>query len=104
MRILLVEDESRIIADVSATLEAAGYTVDIARNGEEAWFRGDTEDYDLVVLDLGLPGMDGLSVLKRWRDAGRFPLPAARAWTALVAAQVSAWRSSSRSSKPGAES
>ncbi len=72
MRILLVEDEPRIIADVSATLEAAGYTVDTARNGEEAWFRGDTENYDLVVLDLGLPGMDGLSVLKRWRDAGRF--------------------------------
>ena len=72
MRILLVEDESRIIADVSATLEAAGYTVDIARNGEDAWFRGDTEAYDLVVLDLGLPGMDGLSVLKRWREAGRF--------------------------------
>ena len=40
-------------------------------DGEEAWFRGDTEDYDLIVLDLGLPAKDGLAVLKRWREAGR---------------------------------
>jgi len=71
MRILVVEDEPRIAADVRAALEAAGYLVDIARDGEEAWFRGDTEDYDLVVLDLGLPKIDGLAVLKRWRSAGR---------------------------------
>lgn len=71
MRILVVEDEPRIAADVRAALEAAGYLVDIARDGEEAWFRGDTEDYDLVVLDLGLPKIDGLAVLKRWRAAGR---------------------------------
>ena len=71
MRILLVEDEPRIAANVRAALEAAGYLVDIARDGEEAWFRGDTEDYDLVILDLGLPKVDGLAVLKRWRAAGR---------------------------------
>ena len=71
MRILVVEDEPRIAADVRAALEAAGYLVDIARDGEEAWFFGDTEDYDLVILDLGLPKIDGLAVLKRWRDAGR---------------------------------
>jgi DNA-binding response OmpR family regulator len=71
MRILVVEDEPRIAADVRAALEAAGYLVEIARDGEEAWFRGDTEDYDLVVLDLGLPQIDGLAVLKRWRAAGR---------------------------------
>lgn len=71
MRILVVEDEPRIAADVRAALEAAGYLVDIVRDGEEAWFRGDTEDYDLVVLDLGLPKIDGLAVLKRWRAAGR---------------------------------
>ena len=71
MRILVVEDEPRIAADVRAALEAAGYLVDIARDGDEAWFRGDTEDYDLVVLDLGLPKIDGLAVLKRWRAAGR---------------------------------
>jgi DNA-binding response OmpR family regulator len=71
MRILLVEDEPRIAANVSATLQAAGYLVEVVGDGEEAWFKGDTEDYDLVVLDLGLPKMDGLAVLKRWRAAGR---------------------------------
>jgi DNA-binding response OmpR family regulator len=49
----------------------AGYAVDHVSDGEEAWFRGDTDDYDLAVLDLGLPGMDGLSVLRKWRMAGR---------------------------------
>lgn len=71
MRILLVEDEARIAADVSAALRAAGYLVEAERDGEEAWFRCDTEEYDLVVLDLGLPKIDGLAVLKRWRAAGR---------------------------------
>lgn len=71
MRILLVEDEPRIVADIAATLEAGGYVVEAVSDGEEAWFRGDTESYDLIVLDLGLPKMDGLAVLKRWRSAGR---------------------------------
>lgn len=71
MRILVVEDDPRIATDVTATLKAAGYVAEMAADGEDAWFRGDTEDYDLVVLDLGLPRMDGLSVLKRWRAAGR---------------------------------
>lgn len=71
MRLLLVEDEPRIGAAIKAALEAAGYACDVAHDGEDAWFRGDTEDYDLVVLDLGLPRMDGLSVLKRWRADGR---------------------------------
>lgn len=71
MRLLLVEDDRRIAADVERALHAAGYVVETVRNGEEAWFRGDTEDYGAVVLDLGLPGMDGLAVLKRWRANGR---------------------------------
>jgi two-component system, OmpR family, response regulator len=71
MRVLLVEDDVRIAADVARTLQAAGYLVETTGDGEEAWFRGDTEDYGAVVLDLGLPGMDGLSVLKRWRAGGR---------------------------------
>ena len=67
MRLLLVEDDRRIAADIEGALKAAGYVVETARDGEEAWFKGDTEDYGAVVLDLGLPGMDGLAVLKRWR-------------------------------------
>jgi DNA-binding response OmpR family regulator len=71
MRVLLVEDDRRIASDVERALAAAGYVVETVRDGEEAWFRGDTEDYGAVVLDLGLPGMDGLAVLKRWRANGR---------------------------------
>ncbi len=71
MRVLLVEDDRRIAADVARALEAAGYVVETVGDGEEAWFRCDTEEYGAVVLDLGLPKMDGLSVLKRWRANGR---------------------------------
>jgi len=71
MRLLLVEDDARIAADLKSALASAGYVVDTADNGEDAWFLGDTQDYDLVVLDLGLPNMDGLAVLKRWRGGGR---------------------------------
>jgi DNA-binding response OmpR family regulator len=71
MRVLLVEDEKRLASDIARALQAAGYVVDSVRDGEEAWFRGDTEDYGAVVLDLGLPHMDGLAVLKRWRGNGR---------------------------------
>ncbi|MFN3657876.1 MAG: response regulator transcription factor [Pseudolabrys sp.] len=71
MRILLAEDDRRIAADVERALAAAGYVVESVVDGEEAWFRGDTEDYGAVILDLGLPKMDGLSVLKRWRANGR---------------------------------
>ena len=71
MRLLLVEDDPRIARDIERVLEANGYVVETVRDGEEAWFRGDTEDYVAVILDLGLPKMDGLSVLKRWRANGR---------------------------------
>ena len=71
MRLLLVEDDPRIAADIERALSAAGYVVETARDGEDAWFRGDTEDYGAIILDLGLPGMDGLAVLKRWRANGR---------------------------------
>jgi DNA-binding response OmpR family regulator len=71
MRVLVVEDDQRIATDVSRTLEASGYVVETVANGEDAWFLGDTEDYGAVILDLGLPGMDGLAVLKRWRANGR---------------------------------
>jgi len=88
MKVLVVEDEPRIAADISATLKASGMAVDVVTDGEEAWFRGDTENYDVVVLDLGLPKLDGLTVLKRWRSAGhRFPvliLTARGVWTERV--------------------
>jgi DNA-binding response OmpR family regulator len=70
MRVLVVEDDPRIASDIVRALEANGYVVETASDGEEAWFRGDTEDYGAIVLDLGLPKMDGLSVLKRWRANG----------------------------------
>lgn len=71
MRVLAVEDDDRIARDVVAALEGAGFRVERVADGETAWFTGNTEDFDLVVLDLGLPRMDGLSVLKRWRASGR---------------------------------
>jgi two-component system OmpR family response regulator len=71
MRVLLVEDDERTAEAVIKSLTAAGYVVDHESNGEEAWFRGDTEPYVAVILDLGLPGMDGLSILKKWREAGQ---------------------------------
>jgi len=71
MRVLLIEDDRRIASDIARALEAAGYVVETVADGEEAWFRGDTEDYGAIILDLGLPKMDGLSVLKRWRAGGR---------------------------------
>jgi DNA-binding response OmpR family regulator len=75
MRVLVVEDDPRIAGDVTETLTGAGYVVDRESDGEEAWFKGDTEDYAAVILDLGLPRMDGLAILKKWRAAGRgFPI------------------------------
>ncbi len=70
MRVLVVEDERVLAEQLSATLAAAGYAVDVAADGTDAEFLGRTESYDAVVLDLGLPGMDGLTVLRGWRDAG----------------------------------
>ncbi len=71
MRVLVVEDDLRVAGQVTETLRDAGYVVESADEGEEAQFLGETEDYDAVVLDLGLPGVDGLTVLQRWRAAGR---------------------------------
>jgi two-component system OmpR family response regulator len=71
MRILLAEDDERIAQDISGALALAGYVVEWTNNGEEAWFLGDTERFGAVVLDLGLPKLDGLSVLRQWREEGR---------------------------------
>ncbi|MGZ9111637.1 MAG: response regulator transcription factor [Rhodoplanes sp.] len=89
MRVLVVEDDPRIARRLISVLREAGYAVDDVGNGEEAWFRGDTEDYDAVILDLGLPRMDGLTVLRKWREAGRdvpvLILTARGAWAERVA-------------------
>ena len=70
MRILVVEDEALLSKQLARALTEAGFAVDCAADGERADFLGQTERYDAVVLDLGLPKLDGLSVLRRWRDAG----------------------------------
>ena len=68
MKILVVEDEIEIAREISTSLGEAGFAVQTCGNGEDAWFLGSTELYDAIVLDLGLPKLDGLSVLKRWRQ------------------------------------
>ena len=88
MRTLVVDDEHEIAKDIAVSLKAAGFAVETCHDGEDAWFRGGTEDYDLVILDLGLPKLDGLSVLKKWRAEGRtmpvILLTARDGWTAKV--------------------
>ena len=88
MRILIAEDEPKISQSVAEALTAAGYVVDLARDGEEAWFKGETEDYDAIVLDLGLPKLDGLSVLRKLRAANKATpvliLTARGAWSERV--------------------
>lgn len=71
MRLLVVEDDPDLAGQLGEALRDAGYVVDSTGDGEEAQFLGDTESYDAVVLDLGLPKIDGMTVLERWREAGR---------------------------------
>ena len=89
MRILVVEDDRDLARQMAAALRDASYVVDVAHDGEEGHFLGDTESYDAIVLDLGLPKMDGLTVLERWRRAGRsspvLVLTARDGWSAKVA-------------------
>lgn len=70
MRVLVVEDDPDLSRQMQEALSGAGYVVDHAEDGEEGHFLGDTEPYDAIVLDLGLPVMDGISVLKKWRTDG----------------------------------
>ena len=71
MRVLIVEDEPNLGRQLRSTLEGAGYAVDLATDGEDGHYLGQTEQYDAVVHDLGLPEVDGLTVLDRWRQEGR---------------------------------
>ena len=89
MRILIVEDEPTLGQQLKSTLEQNGYAVDLSTDGEDGHFLGSTEDYDAVILDLGLPEIDGLTVLGMWRKEGRkFPvlvLTARDSWSDKVA-------------------
>ena len=71
MRLLIVEDEPELAGQLKDAMTQVGYAVDLAADGEDAWHLGETEPYDAVVLDLGLPALDGVQVLERWRAAGR---------------------------------
>jgi len=70
MRVLVVEDEARLSRQLADALSGAGYAVDTAPDGGRADFLAATERYDAVVLDLGLPKIDGLTLLRRWRESG----------------------------------
>lgn len=70
MRVLVVEDNAEVARQLKDTLERELFVVDVASDGEKGWFMGDTESYDAVILDLGLPKLDGLTVLQRWRQGG----------------------------------
>jgi len=89
MRVLIVEDEPNLARQLRNTLEGAGYAVDVASDGEEGHYLGANENYDAVVLDLGLPEVDGLTVLDRWRKEGRtspvLVLTARDSWSDKVA-------------------
>ena len=89
MRILIVEDDPDLSRQLAEALKDSGYAVDAAADGEEGHFLGDTEPYDAVVLDLGLPLIDGVSVLQKWRSDGKtFPviiLTARDQWSEKVA-------------------
>jgi len=71
MKLLLVEDDAPLAAEIAKALRAENFALDHAANGEDAQHLGETETYDAVVLDLGLPRRDGLTVLQAWRAAGR---------------------------------
>lgn len=71
IRILLVEDDNEIASRLTSGLEAFGFVIERADNGSDGYSMGVEEDYDAAILDLGLPGMQGLDVLKRWRAASR---------------------------------
>ena len=71
MRLLVVEDDKDLNRQIVSALENAGYAVDKAFDGEEGLYLGETEPYDAVILDLGLPKVDGVAVLQSWRRAGK---------------------------------
>ena len=96
MRLLLVEDDALLSSRLRNDLERAGFAVDVAANGVDAEFMGESEPYDVVVLDLGLPRRSGLDVLRRWRAAGH-PVPV------LILTARDAWHEKVDGFKAGAD-
>jgi two-component system OmpR family response regulator len=96
MRVLLVEDDGRLAWQIATALTHAGYTVDQTGNGEDGWFMGDSEPYDAVILDLGLPVLDGITALRRWRSAGR-------AMPVLILTARASWREKVMGLREGAD-
>ena len=88
MRILVVEDEEKIASLICDVLDGEGYIAELARDGEDGWEKGGTELYSAAILDIGLPKLDGISVLRNWRDEGvDFPvllLSAKSSWNERV--------------------
>lgn len=96
MRILVIEDNQEVARQIRTTLEQGLFVVDTAYDGEEGWFLGDTEDYDAVILDLGLPKLDGLTLLQRWRQGGnRVPV--------LILTSRDTWREKVAGLRAGAD-
>jgi two-component system OmpR family response regulator len=96
MRVLVVEDDAQISRQLVRALETHGYVTDTARNGEDAKFLGQTESYDAIILDLGLPVLDGISVLQGWRQQGmRAPV--------LVLTARSTWSEKVKGLRAGAD-
>ncbi len=96
MRVLVVEDDVQLAAQLQAALGEAGFAVDVEHDGREAAFAGSVEPYDAAVLDLGLPGEDGVSVLREWREAGRH-------WPVLVLTARNRWSDKVASFNAGAD-
>ena len=96
MRVLVVEDNQEVARQIMEALEQEFFVVDIASDGEQGWFLGDTESYDTVILDLGLPKLDGLSLLQKWRDNGnRVPV--------LILTSRDTWRQKVTGLRTGAD-
>ncbi|MCG6863625.1 MAG: response regulator transcription factor [Chromatiaceae bacterium] len=96
MRLLLAEDDRALADGLQSVLEAAGYAVDRAGDGEDALYLGQTEDYDLVILDLGLPRLGGIQVLEDWRRGGR-------AMPVIILTARDTWREKVLGLKAGAD-
>ena len=96
MRLLLAEDDDGLVEQLQPKLRLAGYAVDRAADGQDALYLGQSEAYDVVILDLGLPEMPGLEVLRQWRDEGiDFPV--------LILTARDTWREKVSGLKAGAD-